>query len=178
MCIPIKSILRRILRLYLKQTDTVKWARFIGVNVGEHTTIASSVIFSSEPYLITIGNYVQVTREVTFHTHGGGHVLRDLIPDFDCFGRIVVEDNVYIGSNSIILPGITIGKGSLVAAGSVVTKSVRPRTVVGGNPAKELCTIEDYFEKNKCYNTSTKGLNYEQKKALLLSMPAEKFISK
>jgi len=49
---------------------------------------------------------------------------------------IVIENSVWIGANSIILPGITIGYGSVVAAGSVVTKSIPPLTLVGGNPAK------------------------------------------
>lgn len=51
---------------------------------------------------------------------------------------VVIEDNVWIGKRAIILKGVTIGKGAIVAIGSVVTKDVRPGTVVGGNPAKEL----------------------------------------
>ncbi|QBO37083.1 acyltransferase [Periweissella cryptocerci] len=51
---------------------------------------------------------------------------------------VVIEDNVWIGLNSIILPGVTIHEGAVVAAGSVVTKDVEKRTLVGGNPAKRL----------------------------------------
>ena len=51
---------------------------------------------------------------------------------------VVIEDYVWIGMNSIILKGVTIGKGAVVAAGSVVTKSVPPMTVVGGNPAEVI----------------------------------------
>lgn len=54
---------------------------------------------------------------------------------------IVIEDAVWIGANSIILPGVHIGRGSVVAAGSVVTREVPPLTVVGGNPARVLRTI-------------------------------------
>jgi Acetyltransferase (isoleucine patch superfamily) len=56
---------------------------------------------------------------------------------------IVLEDDVWIGSGSIILKGITIGEGSVVAAGSVVTKDVSPNVIVGGNPARVLKEIED-----------------------------------
>lgn len=51
-------------------------------------------------------------------------------------GAIIIEDEVWLGANSIILSGVTIGKGAIVAAGSVVTKDVPPYTIVGGNPAK------------------------------------------
>ena len=51
-------------------------------------------------------------------------------------GPIVLEDDVWIGQDSIILSGVTIGRGSVIAAGSVVTKSVEPYSIVGGNPAR------------------------------------------
>jgi len=76
------------------------------------------------------------------------------------------------------MPGVTIGEGALVAAGSVVTKSVDPHTVVVGNPAHFICTTEEYFEKNKKYNLNTKGLDKKKKKELLLSLNGDKFIKK
>lgn len=51
---------------------------------------------------------------------------------------IVIEDAVWIGANCIILPGVTIGKGAVIAAGSVVTKNVAPYSIVGGNPARVI----------------------------------------
>ena len=65
------------------------------------------------------------------------------------FGKVVIEDWAYIGASSQIMPGVTIGTGALVAAGSVVTKSVPPHTVVGGNPARIICTTADYYEKKQ-----------------------------
>jgi len=62
------------------------------------------------------------------------------------------------------MPGVTIGEGALVAAGSVVTKSVGPYTVVGGNPARFICTVEDFIEKNKVFNLNSKGLSAKEKK--------------
>ena len=53
-------------------------------------------------------------------------------------GHIIVEDDVWIGQSSIILAPVRIGKGSIIAAGSVVTKDVPPYTIVGGNPAKHI----------------------------------------
>ena len=76
------------------------------------------------------------------------------------------------------MPGVTIGEGALVAAGSIVTKSVAPHTVVGGNPARYICTTDEYYERNKRYNTGIFGLSKEEKKKILLSLPDEKFMKK
>lgn len=154
-----------------------KYARHIGVTIGKHCFISTRE-WGNEPYLIEIGDNVQITRNVSVHTHGGGHSVRALHPDFDIFGKVVIEDWVYIGAYSQIMPGVTIGEGALVAAGSIVTKSVAPHTVVAGNPARYICTTEEFYEKNKKYNVGTKKMNTEEKKKLLLSLPEEKFIKK
>lgn len=154
-----------------------KYARHIGVKIGNNCLIETRN-WSSEPYLITIGNNVQVTMNVYFHTHGGAHVARYKIPNFDVFGKIVIEDWAYIGANSSIMPGVTIGEGALVAAGSIVTKSVAPYTVVGGNPTKYICTVDEYIEKNLKFDLGTKGLSNEEKKKVLLGLGEEKFLKK
>lgn len=154
-----------------------KYARHIGVNIGKNCLI-STRNWSSEPYLITIGNHVQVTHGVSIHTHGGGNAIRKTHPNFDVFGKVVIEDWAYIGAHSQIMPGVTIGEGALVAAGSVVTKSVPPHTAVGGNPARYICTVEEYYERNKQYNVNTKGLSWKEKKNKLLSLPDDMFIKK
>ena len=128
--------------------------------------------------MVTIGNNVQVTRDVSIHTHGGGNCVRKEHPDFDIFGKVVIEDWAYIGSYSQIMPGVTIGEGALVAAGSVVTKSVAPHTVVAGNPARFICTTEEYYERNKTFDVKTKRLNLIEKKNYLLLLPEDRFIKK
>ena len=153
------------------------YARHIGVRIGNHCLIETRY-WSSEPYLITIGNHVQVTRNVSIHTHGGGNAIRKEHPEFDVFGKVVIGDWAYIGAFSQIMPEVTIGEGALVAAGSVVTKSVAPYTVVGGNPAHFICTTEDYFNKNNRYNIKTKDKTSIEKKNYLLSLPNEYFVKK
>jgi len=69
--------------------------------------------------------------------------FHDLSPEGRHFGPasaepVVIEDNVFIGSRAIILKGVTIGRDSVIGAGSVVTRSIPPRTVAAGNPAKVL----------------------------------------
>lgn len=154
-----------------------QYARHIGVNIGKNCVIENRD-WSSEPYLITIGNNCALTKGVRINTHGGGRAVRSFAPDFDVFGKVVIEDWAYIGANSQIMPGVTIGEGALVAAGSVVTKSVPPHVVVGGNPARYICTVEEYYERNKQYNLKTKGLSIPDKKKYLLTLPDECFVKK
>ena len=154
-----------------------KRARMAGVNMGADNFIADD-FWSSEPYLITIGNHCQITRGVKMHTHGGGGAVRLKYPKFDCFGKITLGDYVYLGSDVTIMPGVSIGDNVLVAACSVVTKSVPSNVVVGGNPAKIICSIDEYIERNMTYNLNCKGLSKKEKKELLLNVPDDMFIYK
>lgn len=172
------SIVSKICKIYWHfWASREKEARHLGVKIGKHCLIATRN-WSTEPYLITIGNNVQVTENVYFFTHGGGNSVRQIDPTFDAFGKIVVEDWVYIGAGSMIMPGVTIGEGALIAAGSIVTKSVAPHSVVGGNPARFICSTQDYYERNKKYNIGTKGKSYQEKKMIIMSLSEEKFIKK
>lgn len=152
-------------------------AIYAGVKMGKNNFIASH-FWSSEPYLITVGSHCQITAGVKFFTHGGGGAVRKFIPKFDAFGKITIGDYVYIGSNSLIMPGVTIGDNILIAAGSVVTKSIPSNVVVGGNPARIVCSIEEYIERNLPYNLDSKGMSAEEKKQILLNLPDSKFIKK
>lgn len=171
-------LLRRLKNFYWRYiARPIDYARHLGVTIGDHCLIDTRN-WPSEPYLIKIGNHVQLTRCVSIYTHGGGHAFRQENNRFDCFGKVVVEDWVYVGAYSQIMPGVTIGEGAIVGAGSIVTKSVEPYTVVGGNPAHFLCTVEEFKEKNRKYDLGCKGMNYNSKKKFLLSLPDDRFIKK
>lgn len=154
-----------------------KRARHAGVNMGENNFI-SSHFWSSEAYLITIGNHCQITHGVKFFTHGGGAAVRDKYPKFDLYGRVSIGNYVYIGNNALIMPGCKIGDNVIIASGSVVTKSVPTGSVVGGNPARIICTIEEYIQRNKRWNLDSKGLSKEAKRKLLTNLDEDKFIRK
>lgn len=153
-----------------------KYAKYIGVNIGENNFIPDKNTWSSEPYLITVGSHCQLTGGVRIFTHGGAQVARRSYPDFDVFGKVVIEDWCYIGTNALIMPGVTIGEGSLVAAGSIVTKSVPKGCVVGGNPAKIICSVDDYIKHNLKYNLNSKGISHEEKRKMLIALDDAKFI--
>lgn len=138
-----------------------------GVNLGDNCAIFSSII-TPEPYLLNIGDNVTIAPGVRLITHDNS--VSKVIPYMtDLFGRINIGNNCFIGVGAIILPGVTIGDNSIVAAGSVVTKSFPSNVVIGGNPAKVICTLDDYKLKIVKYCTSTKGLTKEEKKELILN---------
>ena len=123
-----------------------------GMTVGKNVTVMGGVTFGSEPYLITLKDNVRISGRVTFITHDGGSFAfryREQFKDVNRFGKIVVDEHTFIGSNSIIMPDVHIGKNCVVAAGAVVTKSIPDGHVVAGIPAKIICTTEEYAQKMK-----------------------------
>ena len=130
--------------------DPQGFARGLGVRLkgAVHFYGVNRAMFGSEPWLITLGDNVHITADVRFVTHDGGTlILRKNHPDLEWTAPIVVEDDVYIGVRATILPGVTIGRRSIVAAGAVVARDVPAGSVVGGVPARHICTIEEYEAK-------------------------------
>lgn len=103
-------------------------------------TVGKNAVINFGCYLdnrrgISIGNNVGIAHNTKIYTLG--HDLND--PKFATKGApVTIEDNVFIFSNALIMPGVQIGEGAIVLAGSVVTKNVEPWTIVGGNPAKKI----------------------------------------
>lgn len=118
------------------------------VSVGQKSYGKLNVrFFGNKDEKLEIGNYVSVSENVYFLL-GGEHPYKGFstypfkklcLSDEDeakTKGKIIVGDDVWIGFGSVILSGVKIGQGSVIAAGSVVVKDVEPYSIVGGNPAK------------------------------------------
>lgn len=121
------------------------YAKYLGVRMGNGVRITGNVTFGSEPYLIEIGDNVTITQEVKFNTHDGGvGVLRQKHPGLNVFGRIMIGNNVFIGSASQIMPGVRIGNNVVIGAGSIVTKDIPDNVVAAGVPARVVKSIEEY----------------------------------
>ena len=166
------NLFSKIIDFYRVRRNPVKYARTLGVKVGNRVRLISikpgSGTFGSEPYLVKLGNHVTVTGGVRFVTHDGGvWVFREEKPDIDVFGPIVVGDNVFIGYGTVILPNVRIGNNCVIAAGSVVTRDVPDGVVAGGVPAKALKTIDEYAASIKDKQTMVRSLGYVEKRQLL-----------
>ena len=108
------------------------------VTIGKNVIINKGATFIS-PGKIEIENNVLIAPEVKIATvNHDFHDRHNLLH----FAKVTIKENAWIGIGAIILPGVTIGKNAVVAAGAVVTKDVPDNTVVGGNPAKPIKTIE------------------------------------
>jgi acetyltransferase-like isoleucine patch superfamily enzyme len=121
-----------------------------GAKIGERCAIQIDYL-ASEPYLVEIGNNVAIAPGARFVTHDGASVIfRDEYPTLRHFGRIIIEDNCFIGAGSIITAGVRVGRGSIVGPMSVVIRDVKPGSLVIGNPAIQVSTVEKY--KERCLN--------------------------
>lgn len=146
-------------------------ARNMGVKVGKECRLFSSN-FGSEGYLVKIGDHVTITDGVQFITHDGGiWIFRGEDPEADVFGRITIGNNVFIGVNTLILPGVCLGDNVVVGAGSVVTKSFGNNVVIAGNPAKMVCSAGEYRDKLWPMRISTKSIPDSDKLAVINQYP-------
>jgi len=143
------------------------YAKSLGVQVGEGCRIYTYK-FGSEPFLIQIGNRVTITSGVVLLTHDGSTwLMRDEKGRRYLYKRIVIGNDVFIGVNAIIMPGVIIEDRVIVGAGSVVTKSVPSGCIVAGNPAKiigyydkfETSALEQFFSDRDM----DMGVNYEER---------------
>ena len=121
-----------------------------GASIGKNCLICTPVL-TRESELISIGNNVTISTNVKFVTHDNS--IKLVHPGkSDLFGRITIGDNCFIGENSVIMYGVVIPDNTIVAAGSVVTKSVSESfKIIGGNPAKVIGDWDTYREKYKDY---------------------------
>lgn len=125
-----------------------------GVLIGEHTTIYSPnhvSIDTRKPWLIKIGDYCSITSGVHILAHDYSRsVLRKQYGDFVGGSLpVTIGDNVFIGINAIILKGTQVGSNSIIGAGAVVSGCFEDGVVIAGNPAKVICTTEEYYKKCK-----------------------------
>lgn len=120
-----------------------------GLFVGKTTNINPGCMMDTRGGSITIGDFVDIAPEVNIWTLE--HALND--SDFiSTGGSVVIEDFVWIANRAILLPGVTIGKGAVVASGAVVTKDVPPWAIVGGVPAKIIGARNPEQNFRKPYN--------------------------
>ncbi len=122
-----KNRVMQILARFLPGAESLRvfLHRVRGVKIGKNVWIGYDVIIeTSSPHLVSIGNNVSLGLRTAIIAH------------FKGTESVTIEEDAFIGPGVIILPNVTIGKGSVVSAGSVVNSSVAPMTLVQGNPAQ------------------------------------------
>lgn len=140
---------KRMVRILIKQ----------GLTIGYNTTIMEGVYFDPpHSFLISIGNNCSINRHVRFMAHDATS-MRYL--GFSKLGKIHVLDNCVIGERAIILPGVTIGPNSIVAAGSFVNKHVPPGKMVAGSPARVYANTDDYLAQKALQQKARKTFLYD-----------------
>ena len=134
--------------------DTIEGYRRAGIRIGEDCYVHAVNMGYCED--VEIGNNCVLTG-CTILAHDASPALfipelrdgRDLMHRISKTRRTTIHDNCFIGVNATILCGVSIGPDAIVGAGAVVTRDVPPRTVVAGNPARIVSTLDDYLEKHR-----------------------------
>ena len=165
------GLLRKIYRSVCNRPTGVKLAKELGVRFGQGCKFISinQRTFGSEPYLIELGDHVEITAGVRFLPHDGAlWVFREKEPKIDLMMPIKVGSNVFIGYNAIILRGAVIGDNCIIGAGSVVSGTIPPNSVAAGVPAKVIKRVDEYRASIAPHLTETKHMNREQKKSFFI----------
>lgn len=136
----------------LTSDEYIEILRKRGTIVGEGTWFPepqSVRIDSGYPYCVEIGAYVTITSHVLILAHDYSYSVLNQVYNImpQNSYKTVIGNNVFIGQRSIILPGAEIGNNVIIGAGAVVHGRIPDNTVWAGNPAKQICTLEEYKEK-------------------------------
>ena len=152
----INSLLKKVELVWVKRSSKslIKYYRKKGINIGDGCVFRSpstAQLDIMRPSLITIGNNVDMNKNFTIMSHDFSH--RVFVPLYGEFlsssGAVSIGNNIYFGINVTVLKGVFIGDNCIIAAGSVVTKSIPSNSVAAGVPCKVICTIEEYYERRK-----------------------------
>ena len=165
-----------IIKQYLDRkkihNDAAAYWRERGAKIGKDCDINPYANLGSEPYLIEIGDHVRVCHKVEIYTHDGGlWVIRDYkegCKGADIFKPVKIGNNVHIGPESKIMPGVEIGDNVIIGVGAVVTKNIPNNSIAVGTPARVIESIDEYYEKNKDKYVDTKYMSAEEKKQFIL----------
>lgn len=152
----IKKKIRKLLSIYdpPKNEEFIDYLRTTGVTIGERVVFfspKSNVIDVTRPYMLEIGDDVQIVYGVSILTHGyDWSVLKGVYGEvLGSAGKVKIGNNVFLGANSTVLKGVTIGNNVIIGANSVVNRDIPDNCVAAGNPCRVIMSLEDYYEKRK-----------------------------
>lgn len=147
-----------------------------GLKVGKNfNRMGGVVIDPSHCYHISIGDNVTLAPRV--------HILAHDASTYIFLGKtraanVTIGNNVFVGAGSILLPGVHVGNNVIIGAGSIVTKDIHDNSVAVGNPAKVVCSIDEYLAKEKAKMRSENtfvGIGFDPKQTAKAVAAAEKY---
>lgn len=139
------KFLRRILK---KQVVSEDYYRNIGVSIGKNFQFNSGYpIDENFPWLITIGDNVTLASNVRLLAHDASTAKINGVKTK--VGIIKIGNNVFVGADSVVLCNVRIGNNVVIGANSVVTKDIPDNSVYAGNPAKFICTFDQFAKKHR-----------------------------
>lgn len=119
----------------------------MGMSVGKNFERLNNVLIDdSHAWLIEIGDNVTLAPRVHILAHDAS---TKKFLGYTKIGRVTIGNNVFIGAETVVLPGVTIGNNVVIGANSTVTHDIPDNTVVVGSPARVLCSLEEYLDKEK-----------------------------
>lgn len=137
-----KEILYRIRGEYTTE-KLIKMGMKVGKNFGRLNGV---ILDPSHCWLIEIGDNVTMAPRVHILCHDASTKVH---LNYTKIGKVKIGDNVFIGAESVVMPGSTIGDNVIIGANSTVTKDIPANVVAAGSPACVICTLEEYLSKNK-----------------------------
>lgn len=136
-------------------SSSVRYIEFLkkqGVEIGSGCIFRApktTIIDMTRPYLISIGNNVDMNVNFKICTHDWG--ARVFIGKYNQMinssGKVTIGSNIYFGADCMVLKGVTIGDNCIIGAGSIVSKSIPSNSVALGNPCRVVCSLEEYYQK-------------------------------
>ncbi len=155
------SMIRKLINRWKAENPEKEYRLSHGMKVGNHTNIYSwSGIDGNWPWLISIGDHVTISSDVTILAHDASPCK---VGCHTKLGRVRIGNNVFIGAKSIVLCDVRIGDNVIVGAGSVVTRDLESGYVYAGNPARKICSFSDYRIKHQKLNEERPNLSIIRK---------------
>jgi maltose O-acetyltransferase len=119
----------------------------MGMKVGQNfKRLNGTILDPAHCWLIEIGNNVTMAPRVHILCHDAS---TKTFLNYTKIGRVTIGDNVFIGAESVVLPGVTIGSNVIIGANSTVTHDIPENSVAVGSPARVICTLDAYLEKER-----------------------------
>ncbi len=142
----IKKLIRSLI-YRLRGDHTTEYLVKHGLRIGKNFhRMVGVIIDPAHCHHILIGDNVTLAPRVHLLAHDASTIVH---LGYARIGNIRIGDNVFVGADTLVLPGVTIGHDSIVGANSTVVHDVPPKMVVAGNPARIICTLDEFLSKQK-----------------------------